>query len=163
MGYTTDFEGRFNLDRPLKPEHAAYLKALADTRRMVRDETRAAQLPDPIRVAASLPIGRQAQFFVGGTGMCGQDHDASVIHYNHSPIGQPGLWCKWQPTEDGAGIEWNGVEKFYSYVEWLAYLIEHFLRPWGYVLSGSVKWFGEDDRDRGTITVTDNVITTVES
>jgi hypothetical protein len=30
MGYDTSFDGRFNLDRPLTPEHHAALKQLAD-------------------------------------------------------------------------------------------------------------------------------------
>ena len=57
MGYTTKFEGCFTLDKPLAPEHAAYLKAFNATRRMKRDQFKAAELPDPIRDAAGLPLG----------------------------------------------------------------------------------------------------------
>jgi hypothetical protein len=56
---------------------------------------------------------------------------------------------------------WDGCEKFFMYVEWLEYLIEHFLRPWGYVLSGEVAWFGEDFDDCGDIMVRDNTIRVV--
>jgi hypothetical protein len=70
----------------------------------------------------------------------------------------PGYWCQWQPSKDGTEIEWDGGEKFYNYEEWLEYLIQHFLEPWGYVLNGTVKWSGEDAEDIGSITVTDNVV-----
>lgn len=177
MGYTTDFEGRFSLNRQLTPEHAAYLTAFSQTRRMKRDEHKASKLPDPVRLAVGLPIGKEGSYFVGGSGSMGQGSDESILDYNEAPCNpdcserfregyvwsfgaQPGLWCQWVPSEDGMGIEWDGVEKFYNYTEWLIYLIEHFLKPWGYVLNGQVTWQGEDLSDRGTIVVVDNAVTT---
>jgi hypothetical protein len=35
MGYTTDFEGEFMLDRPLNAEHQDYLQMFSETRRKV--------------------------------------------------------------------------------------------------------------------------------
>lgn len=37
MGYTTEFEGCFVLDKPLTKEEADYLLKLSDTRRMKRN------------------------------------------------------------------------------------------------------------------------------
>lgn len=68
----------------------------------------------------------------------------------------PGIWCDWTVTEDNHGIEWNGSEKFYEYTAWLKYLIEMYLKPWGYVLDGEVQFEGEDDDDHGCIIVDDN-------
>ena len=158
MGDTTEFAGRFTLDKPLAPEHAAYLKSFSDTRRMKRSATIAAGLLDPVRVAAGLPVGDGGGYFVGGAGMMGQGHDASILNYNGPPAGQPGLWCNWVPTDDGAGIEWNESEKFYYYTEWLQYLCDHFLTPWGYTLRGQVTWRGEEHADVGTLVVCDNVV-----
>lgn len=73
--------------------------------------------------------------------------------------GQPGLWCQWVPTEDGKFIEWDQGEKFYDYVEWMAYLIEQFLEPWGYRLSGEVEWQGEEGADQGKIELDNNRLT----
>ena len=70
----------------------------------------------------------------------------------------PGLWCQWVPTEDGTGLEWDGGEKFYSYVEWLEYLIKHFIEPWGLVLNGEVEWRGVEWNDTGTIYAIDNKV-----
>ena len=70
--------------------------------------------------------------------------------------GWPAIWCQWIPTEDGKGIEWDGAEKFYNYVEWIKYLIANVLAPKGYVLSGSVDWRGEEWEDVGTISIKDN-------
>jgi hypothetical protein len=55
------------------------------------------------------------------------------------------------PTEDRKGLEWNGVEKFYYYAEWLEYLTRKFLNPLGYTVSGSVTWQGEEHGDHGTL------------
>lgn len=49
----------------------------------------------------------------------------------------------------------NTVEKFYSYVEWLVYIVNKVLKPAGYKLTGTVDWQGEDNDDIGIITVTE--------
>lgn len=160
MGYTTEFTGAFRVSPPLSAAQVAYLKAFADTRRMRRNPDLAAALTDPIREAVGLPVGTDGAYFVGGTGFMGQGSDQSVVEYNDPPRGQPGLWCKWEPSDDGAMIQWNGVEKFYDYVEWLRYLVEHFLAPWGHVLDGTVEWEGEEQGDQGRIHAKSNVIRT---
>lgn len=160
MGYTTDFNGKFNLDRPLREDHANYLLQFAGTRRMRRDANKTALRPDPIREAVGLPVGPQGAYFVGETGYAGQDNGEDVIDHNASPSGQPGLWCQWVPSNDRKSIEWDGGEKFYDYVEWLQYIINNFLDRWGYVLKGEVTWRGEDEEDRGKIIVKNNEVTT---
>lgn len=166
MGYTTEFSGRFKFNKPLTPELDAYLLAFAQTRRMKRNANIAAKMPDPKREAAGLDLGGEdAPYFTGGLGFYGQDIDKSVLDANEPPTGQPGLWCQWIPaTVDGADgnvasyLEWDGGEKFYDYVEWLEYLIKHFLAPNGYVLNGSVRYRGEDFDDYGTLTCKNNEV-----
>lgn len=189
MGYTTDFWGEFTCEPALTPEHRAYLKAFAETRRVKRNPDIAETLPDPIRLAAGLPIGIEGAYFVGGAGFRGQDDDASVIDGNEPPgvpsfpkgngmenfgqryaefevlkskaitLGaQPGLWCQWTPNEDGTAIVWDEGEKFYEYIPWIQYLLDHFLKPWGYVLNGTVNWEGEESGDIGVIRITNNVV-----
>ena len=160
MGYTTDFNGEFGLNKPLSPEHKAFLNKFNETRRMQRKQTVASKMEDPIRIAAGLPIGKEGAYFVGAKGFCGQDTDDSVVNSNTPPSGQPSLWCQWVPNENGTAIEWDGGEKFYEYVDWIEYLISNFLAPWGYVLYGEVEWFGEDRDDRGMIIIEDNVVST---
>ncbi|QKW22482.1 hypothetical protein HUT16_28420 [Kitasatospora sp. NA04385] len=108
MGYQTVFTGEIAVEPPLNAHEIAYLRKFAGTRRMDRD---------------------RGPYFVDGTGYAGQGVDPDVRHHNRPPAGQPGLWCKWEPTGDGAAIGWNGGEKFYGAAEWMAYLVEHFLRP----------------------------------
>jgi hypothetical protein len=160
MGYDTTFEGWFDLNKPLTEAHKNYLNRFSKTRRMKRDEAKAAELEDPIREAVSLPVGPEGCYFVGAGGLYGQDKDESVIEYNYPPSNQPGLWCQWIPNEDGTQIRWDEGEKFYSYVKWLEYMIKHLLNPWGYTLNGKVRWQGEDMYDLGTITVKNNKVTT---
>ena len=166
MGYHTEFEGSFDLNRPLAKEHHAYLSMFSQTRRMKLNAVEVAKLPDPIRESANLPIGEDACNFVGDNGkilhysFMGESNDEYVVDYNKPPASQPGLWCQWTPNEDGTSIEWNCGEKFYHYIEWIEYLIVNFLTPWGYTLNGQVSWRGENFTDVGTIMVTDNVVTT---
>jgi len=161
MGYTTEFTGSFAVTPALKPEHSAYLHNFSHTRRMLRDASIAERLSDPVRIAAQLPIGGGGAYFVGGTGLGGEYEDQSVIDPNSPPPGQPELWCQWVPNEDGTAIEWDKDEKFYKYVEWLEYLIVHFLGPWGYTLDGKVAWSGEDINDHGQIYVCNNRVEAV--
>lgn len=158
MGYTTNFSGKFNLDKCLTIAQYNYLMAFSGTRRMARNEFAVDQMRDHKRQAVGLPVGVQGEFFVGNEANFGQDRDASVLDHNHPPSTQPGLWCQWEPTEDGMHIVWNGAEKFYNYVEWLEYIIANFLIPWGLTLNGSVKYQGEEIGDTGTIVVKDNVV-----
>lgn len=158
MGYHTDFEGAFTLDKPLTEAQRTYLNKFASTRRMHRSESKVAELPDPVREAVGLPVGLDGGYYVGGTGFMGQDNDDSVNDHNHEPLGQPGLWCQWVPNEDGTCIEWDGGEKFYHYVPWIKYIITHFLRPWGYTLNGTVSFRGENFNDVGDIVITNNEV-----
>lgn len=144
MGYTTEFRGQFNLNKQLGNKMEAFLKLFNETRRMGRNQ-------DPA-------FGVDGEFFVFGSGAFGQGSDADVRNHNQEPSTQPGLWCQWTPTEDGLGIEWDNGEKFYSYTEWLVYLINKILAPNGYILNGSVDYRGEGFGDDGTIEVVDNEV-----
>lgn len=156
MGYTTDFSGEFTLDKPLTAKHKAYLLAFNRTRRMKRD---AAKLgPDPVREAAKLPAGIDGGYYVGSDADYGQQRTPDILDYNSPPEGQPGLWCKWTPDEDGTAIIWDDGEKFYDYVQWIEYLIENFLAPWGYLVNGAVEWDGEGRGDVGRILVVNNAV-----
>ena len=158
MGYSTDFEGQFILSRELTDAEANYINQFADTRRMQRDVS---MLQSMFKGEGGLngDYGVEGEFFIGGTGHAGQDHDESIIDFNTPPSTQPGLWCQWN-IENNKFIVWDGGEKFYNYVEWLEYYIEKFFKPWGVVVNGEVEWQGEDREDIGKIIVTNNVVTT---
>lgn len=158
MGYTTDFDGQFDLSKPLTEAHAAYLHKFAETRRMKRNASKTKKRKDPLRESVGLGVGVEGGHFVGEDGDFGQDDGSDVVDHNKPPRGQPGLWCQWIPTIDRKGIQWDGVEKFYEYESWLAYIIEHFLEPWGYKLNGEVEWQGEEHSDMGLIVVKNNMV-----
>lgn len=158
MGYHTDFDGTFLVEPSLSEEHREYLKKFNETRRKKRDPVVADASDDPVRLAAGLPIGIEGGYFVNGDGFMGQGSRGGVVDHNVPPSGQPGLWCQWVPTEDGSGIEWDCGDKFYRYIAWIEYLIQHFLEPWGYKVNGEVDWNGEDRGDLGQIVVEDNTV-----
>jgi len=113
MGYTTEFEGSFKLDRQLDPDTAKALFDLAD--------------------------------------------DIGDLK------GAPSAYCQWQPTKTLDGIEWDRNEKFYNYVEWLQFIVDNHLKPKGYVLTGSVRYQGEEIGDCGSVSVVDGKVTQAEA
>jgi hypothetical protein len=155
VGYSTSFEGQFSITPTLTGFQVAYLEEFADTRRMVRTSSLTEKLPDPARKGVGLPIGEDGAYYVGGN-----DGDEDIVDRNDSGA-QPSLVCDWVPTVDGKHFEWDGGEKFYGYVEWLEYLIEHFFDPWGKTLNGKVEWHGDENDDHGMIFIVDNVVSTM--
>lgn len=101
---------------PLNAHEIAYLRKFAVSRRMDR---------------------AHGPYFVDGSGPFGQGRDDDIRNFNEPPAGQPGLWCQWEPTEDGTAIEWNGEEKYYKSAEWMTYLIDTFLKA-GAVLASEL-------------------------
>lgn len=160
MGYDTEYTGRVTVSPPLNAAEIGYLRKFAGTRRMHRGK---------------------GPYFVDGAGFAGQGSDADVLDHNAPGEGQPGLWCKWEPTEDGTAIEWNYAEKFYDGEEWMAYLIDHFLAPdaaashapaevaayftdftFDHILNGEIEAQGDEPEDHWLLIVKDNVVSSVE-
>ena len=146
MGYSTDFTGHVTITPPLNAVEIAYLKKFADSRRMNRPEG---------------PYSTR-------------DHSYSELgfdDYNRPPAGQPGLWCGWEPTDEGTTIEWNQTEKFSYSTEWMQYLIDHFLKPgahaqgqpgfeeftFDHTVNGTIEAQGEDPDDTWQLIVIDNL------
>jgi hypothetical protein len=46
----------------------------------------------------------------------------------------------------------------YHSQEWLVYLIERFIKPWGYTLNGESPWYIDDFEEAGILKVADNVV-----
>jgi hypothetical protein len=150
MGYSTDFEGEFYIDRPVDEETYKLLSGLNETRRMKR-------------AGLGKKYGEDGEFYCEDTADHGQTDNpshGSIIDYNTPPGKQPGLWCQWQIQEDRQTIKWDGGEKFYDYVEWIKYLIDRILEPRGYKLNGEVDWYGEDRSDVGRIKIQNNKVLT---
>jgi len=190
MGYTTDFEGRLEFDKPLTTEQREYINLLSSTRRMKRDVGKLMKLykgefgnPFALPRTPETIYGHDGEYFAKDDGNSGQTEDESIIDYNCPPGQQkydstadfsarweenkrltlegkcqPGLWCQWVIDSDGYALQWDGNEKFYNYIEWLKYLINHFFEPWGVKLNGVIEWEGEDSNDKGKIIVNDNVV-----
>lgn len=126
MGYTTYFEGEIRIDPPLNEGEANYLRRFNRSRRMTTSA-------GPYFADPGSDFGQFG--WSGGTFERAGGVKITVIDANRPPDGQPGLWCQWTPTDDGAALVWDEGEKFYDSPEWMKYIIDHFLRP-GAVLSG---------------------------
>lgn len=152
MGYSTDFEGSFALDRQLDPETKDLINGLNRTRRMKRDLTRI-DMTD--KEAAT--YGVQGEFYISDS-KYGMNNDDSVLNYNCPPKTQPSLWCHWLYNEEANAIQWDGGEKFYNYHLWIEYLINAIFKPKNYILNGTIEWTGETDDDEGKIIIVNNQI-----
>lgn len=121
MGYTTDFEGKFEFSRPLFYREGRTLRQCTDV--------------------LEHPIPENHEGWLKSEGL-------ELSNY-----------CQWVIDDHGEGLQWDGNEKFYQYIDWLKYLIHFYFEEWGVVLSGEVLYQGEEVGDVGKIIVTDNKVT----
>lgn len=138
-----------------------FINLISETRRMKRDISKLGH-PNPSY------FGVEGEFYIPIKDLDsrGQGRDDSILEYNQPPKTQPGLWLGWQVVYDEKDghfyLEWDEVEKFYYYEEWLKYLIENIFEPKGMSLNGKVSWSGEDSSDVGNIIIVDNNIEVFE-
>lgn len=168
MGYTTEFKGTVKSDKPIERELAEYINRFADARHVKYDVQKIKEhIPNYKEFCYNGNPGKDGMFFVGYPNHSFKEYieKGIIVDNNQHPSGVPELWCQWIVTgskKDENGdtiydtIKWNGAEKFYSYVEWMEFLIKHFLAPNGYVLNGKIRFQGEEMDDGGTIIVEDN-------
>jgi hypothetical protein len=121
MGYTTDFIGHVQSDPPLNAAEQTYLLAFASSRRYHRP---GGPYEVPGNPAAEL-----------------NERPADLAAYNAVAPGQPSLWCGWQPSWDGRCLAHDGLEEFYAAAEWMAYVIDHFLKPDALAKKSAAPWF----------------------
>lgn len=157
MGYTTEFRGSFSFNKEVDAEMVQFINRFAYYRHMRRDTEKIKKIfPNWQELCFKGDLGKDGEYFIGGGGFKGQDHDESILDYNSPGGGCPDLWCQWI-IKDGT-LSWDGGEKFSYYIEWLQYLIDRFFKPEGYILSGEVEYQGENPCDHGFIYVEDNHI-----
>jgi hypothetical protein len=129
MGYSTDFIGIIDIYPPLNDAEQAYLTAYAGSR---RTDTEQAPYVVPGNPAAEefeptvLPVEAKRQ---------------SIAARDRTTDRPPGPWCGWVPAWSGDCLTFDGKEKFYEPVEWLRYLIAHFLRPGARAASSGLGYF----------------------
>ena len=180
MGYTTEFLGGFEFDKPVEPDFAEYLNDFAKMRhmRLNVDEVKKDDA-EWAKHCFNGDMGFEGQFYVNlnenlnraemSESVYGQKYykmnddlfynkNKYVIDSNTPAEGLPSLWCQWVVDTEENVLTWDGGEKFYHYVEWLNYLIKNFISPSGYRLNGEVRWRGEDFDDIGTIVVQNNKV-----
>lgn len=91
MGYSTDFKGQFDFNKPLDDKTYHLLVALAKTRRVIR------------RVRKEDGYGIDGKFYVGE-----ENEGPRCMDSNRPPRTQPCLYLQWVPTEDRMHLKWDG-------------------------------------------------------
>ena len=161
MGYNTDFTGEFKLNRKLNKKVKTLINGISQTRRMKRDVEKLAKRLKISKEKCIEKYGPNSEFYFDPKDIdnLGQTNTEDIIDYNTPPGRQPSLWCQWCYDENSKSICWDGGEKFYDYIEWIRYIVEYIIKPQKiYKLNGVVNWYGEEDDDKGTITIKDNEI-----
>lgn len=161
MGYTTYFDGSFQVSPALDKSTRDLINGLCKTRRMKRDLKELSKIHHITLSEAQEKWGDEGQFYynVSDFENYGQSKDPSIVDFNIPPKDQPSLWLGWQYDETTQEISSNGIEKFYNYDDWIKYLITKILEPRGYTVSGTVTWHGEDYEDLGKIEIKENIVT----
>lgn len=160
MGYTTTFDGKFQIDPPLSPKLADYINRFANVRHMRRNVDEIKKVyPNWKDLCFRCRLGYEGEFLAIKSKEYGQEHTNDIIDYNCPPKTQPGLWCQWVISKTNPSVlKWDGGEQFYNYKEWLEYLIENFLWPNGHVVNGTVRFQGEAEDDKGELCVNNNKV-----
>ncbi|KAL9647047.1 hypothetical protein ABK040_016522 [Willaertia magna] len=104
------------------------------------------------------PLDWQFEFFNDSSFCSSDSYDYLFSNYNSPPLCQPSLWCQWCYNKEENALEWDGIEKFYYYVDWIVYIINVILKPEDFIVNGKVNYIGEDTNDFGVIIVKDNVV-----
>jgi hypothetical protein len=152
MGYTTEFQGEFKLNKKLDDTMKDFLTMFSETRRMKWD------LGPEYGVEGEFYVGHHERFSGCYAGQV-ERNTPHLLEYNNPPYTQPSLWCQWIPSDCGSSIVWYGGEKFYHYYEWIVYIVDNFLAPNGYILNGEVYYQGEIYGDFGSIKIDNNHVT----
>jgi hypothetical protein len=157
MGYHTHFWGSVSITPPLSQDEIVFLKAFSRTRHVIRDA-------GPYYI----------EYVKVGAKSCGRKNGNECE--NLPDDGQPGVWCAWIPSDDGAEILWNGQEKAGYAAEWMQYIIDHFLQPIplaqqaqptrfrflaGHKLDGEFGAQGDESSDRWKLVVRSNQVAVV--
>lgn len=119
MGYRTNFDGEFTLDKPLDKDTQDLISSFND-----------------------------AEF----------DESLLSIELIEKLKGLED-YCPWL-YDDQYNVLYCESGKCYGFEDWINLLIEHFLKPKGYIVNGIVFWDGEDTSDIGEINITDSEVTT---
>ena len=151
MGYSTYFFGEFIITPEIKDIHKKYINAFSRTRRNVKNTEKLSCIPDPLREAVGLPLGKEGEFSLIED-ICDIPGDLLI---EGAPEGS--YYAQWIINKNG-NLCWNGGEKFYGYKHWLYYYIKKFFIPWGYKVNGRIRYKGEDSSDKGYITIKNNFI-----
>ena len=87
MGYTTDFDGALEFNKPVEDWLVEYVNKFSATRRMKRDNEKIKELfPNWEQMCFMGNLGVDGEYFIGGLGFMGQDFDVSVINCPFSPV-----------------------------------------------------------------------------
>jgi len=165
MGYSTEFNGEFTINRSVDDATYNLLRGIALTRRMKRDVAKLgkriykkSRATKEDVLAWEKEFGAQGEFWISDSNEMGEENTDDILDYNHPPDSQPGLWCAWLIQEDRQTIIWDGSEEFYHYTEWIKYFIKSILTPRGYTVEGRIYWQGDDAENAGYIGIVDNVV-----
>lgn len=158
MSYLTTLLGEFRIEPDLSVSHATYLQHFMQSRRVTWLESVVENEDDPVRKEVGLPIGPEGAYYVGRASQDTMWEEVPGLEdIDRPPQDQPSLWCPWTLQQDTDTLVCPHTMST-CFTDWLAYLIKHFLHPWGYTVNGSAMWAGEDVDDMGVLKAIDSTL-----
>lgn len=156
MSYTYDLIGKLSISPALNNDQVAYIQEFSQSYRH-KFAPKWQSWPNPLREAVGLPVGIEGEYISSDMGT-GSDFIENCMEVDSNPPNtQPSFNCCWTTTK-GNALQWNKLHRTYEPVAWLNYMIEHFFKPWGVNLNGTVECHGEEKDDRTLIVVNNNTV-----
>ncbi len=153
--------GSFQLSRPLRQAEMNYLNAFSQMPRQRLDVSKLQEVfqgeqGNPFSKRKGKDVyGTEGEYFVGS--LSDAENLGAVLDPDTPPATQPSRMCHW--IVERTRLLWDGEEEFEKPIEWLRYIIKHFLDPWCIAVDGAAQWQGSDAlHNRGTISVWCNKI-----
>lgn len=152
MGYNTDFDGEIKINPALPKDIANYIRDFSRVKHIKRDP----------EVVPSLNDGKGLSYcFNGNPGpdgcyYIGKDESLGT---GEEELDGLSLWCDFTVSQDGSEIMWNQSSRTIKALEWISFLINHFIAPFGHVCNGTIECCGDNFDDKWEICVENNEVT----
>lgn len=159
MGYSTSFYGTIDISPALSEDMFKYIRKFSNVRHVKRD----------VATIPSLNDGEGLSFcFNGnpGTDGCyyvGEDRTVdSPTSDADEPLDGLSHWCDFSVSTTGDALVWTKCSDTKNGLEWITFLIEHFLKPLGHVCNGKMECQGDEFDDQWELCVENNKVTRKE-
>lgn len=156
MGYDTNFDGSIDIQPALSKELTDYIRQFSNIRHFKRDISKIHELNGGLGLSFCLNgnPGEDGCFYIGN------DLKTDLVSVSNDEV-LDGLsyWCDFTVKPDGTKILWTQAGKTRCGLEWVTFMINHLIAPFGHVCNGKFECQGDNFDDKWEICVENNEVT----